>query len=92
MPLHVYKCEICGTRFEESLPFGAQVGLRPCRACGALAMKSWEADDVMAGAIPDIEPYYEEQLDKFITGRRGLKNAMHEIAVDSDGKVKPEWR
>lgn len=90
MPIHVYCCP-CGKKFDRFRAYGSLVATATCDDCGREALKSYHRNDLFAAAIPDIEEYYEEQLDKVITGRRGLKNAMREVNVDSDGLVKPEW-
>lgn len=90
MPIHVYRCEMCGTKFDRYKQVGDQVAFETCPQCVNPAPKSWDAAD-MGMQFPDIEPYFDEQLGKYVSSRQGLKDAMNEIRADSDGLVKPEW-
>lgn len=90
MPIHVYRCDLCDTKFERFKQVGEQVSFETCPQCVNPAPKSWEAED-LGMQFGDLEPYFDEQLGKYITGRQGLKDAMNEIRADSDGRVKPEW-
>ena len=89
MPLHTYKCEKCG-KFEVLHRFGDDVAKAIC-SCGLVCPKSWDVEDLPM-VDPGIEEYYEEQLDQWISTRKGLRSAMHNVEVESDGLVRPEWQ
>jgi len=91
VPLHVYKCGVCSAKHEEFRAMGSDVSTACCPRCLNISHKSWDLED-LPHVEPNIEPYFCEQLGVHISSRQGLRDAMHKIEVETDGRTKLEWK
>jgi putative FmdB family regulatory protein len=75
MPLYEVRCQDCDQQYERILPIAERNN--PCDKCGGTV------DQIYRNAIPQrgFEPYYDEGLGIFATGKGDINQAMRRLGA-----------
>jgi len=99
MPIYVYRCPVCGFVFEDVRSYtDGEVAL--CKFCGETANRAHDKEIPIVR--PDVEPYYNPSLGKYVTSRKDIREeaarlnaAVPDLMLNSypsDGRLTKEER